>query len=377
MKIAILKETISTEHRVAASPETVKKLVGLGFSVFLEKSAGLAASIPDQQYEEVGAHIVKSRSDLLEGSQVILKVRSPLTEETELKDFPKGSLLICLCDILQHPKHLKAYEKHGLSVLALEMIPRITRAQAMDVLSSQSNLSGYRAVLEAATLFQRIFPMMMTAAGTLLPAKVFIIGAGVAGLQAIATAKRLGAVVSAYDVRPATKEQVESLGGTFVEVAVRGPTETTSGYAKEMTDDYKKQEKEKLAEVVKQADIVITTALIPGRPAPLLITEDMVHSMKSGSVVIDLAGENGGNCALSKFGKVVDVNGVKIYAPQDLVSKLARDATDLYARNIFNLMKLLYNETEKKVHLPLDDDIIKGALLVKEGEILRTDLMKE
>ncbi len=377
MKLVVLKEHHPQECRVAASPETVKKLTDLGFAVHVEEGAGLKASISDLMYKEAGAHISKSRKDLLQDAQIILKVRSPLREENKLENFPKDALLICLCDILQHSKDMKVYAKEGISVVALEMIPRITRAQSMDVLSSQSNLAGYRAVIEASSLFQRVFPMMMTAAGALLPAKVLVIGAGVAGLQAIATARRLGAVVSAYDVRPTTKEQVESLGAHFVEVDTPNNAETKGGYAKEMTADYKTREKEKLSETIKKMDIVITTALIPGKPAPRLVSEEMVKSMKRGSVIIDLAGENGGNCALSKFGEIVDVHGVRIYAPDSLVSTLAADATDLYARNILNFIKLIYNQEEKTIHLPLEDDILKGALLVKEGFILRKDLLQE
>lgn len=376
MKVAILRERLASESRVAASPETVKKLKGLGLNVFVEEGAGKAASIPDVLYKDAGAHIVSSRQDLLKDVHIILKVRSPLQEEEKLEDFPENALLICMCDILNRPKDIKAYAKQGLSVVAVEMIPRITRAQPMDVLSSQSNLAGYRAAIEAAYLYKCIFPMMMTAAGTLLPAKVLVVGAGVAGLQAIATVKRLGAVVYGYDVRPTTKEQVESLGASFIEVQVRGTAETQGGYAKEMTAEYKERESEKLADVIRQMDIVITTALIPGRPAPRLITETMVDSMKPGSVIVDLAGESGGNCALSLLGKVVERDGVTIYAPENIIGKVSTDATRLYAQNIFNFIRTFYDADGKKMNLSLEDEIIRGSLLTQDGKVLRNDLIE-
>ncbi len=376
MKIVIPKEIRPHEGRVAASPETVKKLVALGCEVVVEEEAGLSASIPDALYKEAGAKISKGGPAFYKDAKVILKIQKPLLEKgKELSYYPKNSTVIGTLGILNHPEDLNAYADAGINAVALELVPRITRAQTMDVLSSQSNLAGYRAVLEAASIFDKAFPMMMTAAGTILPAKVLIIGAGVAGLQAIATARRLGAVVMAYDVRAAAKEQVESLGATFIQVDGAMDAETASGYAKEVDEAYKKRQTQKLAETVQKVDVIITTALIPGRPAPLLITEDMVKSMKPGSVIVDLAVEAGGNCALSEFGKTIEKYGVKIVGPANLVSQIARDASDLFARNIFNLFKLLFDEKEKKIVFSPEDEIVNAILLTQDGKILRSDLL--
>ncbi len=376
MKIVIPKEVRPHEGRVAASPETVKKLVALGCNVVVEEDAGLSASIPDSLYKEAGAKLSKGGAPLYKDAKVILKVQKPLLEKgKEISHYPKGATVIATLGILNHPEDLNAYKDAGINAVALELVPRITRAQTMDVLSSQSNLAGYRAVLEAASVFDRAFPMMMTAAGTILPAKVLVIGAGVAGLQAIATARRLGAVVMAYDVRAAAKEQVESLGATFIQVDETMNAETSGGYAKEMDEAYKKRQAQKLAETVQKVDVIITTALIPGRPAPLLLTEDMVKSMKPGSVIVDLAVESGGNCSLSEFGKTVEKYGVKIVGPANLVSQIARDASDLFARNIFNLFKLLFDEKEKKIVFSPEDEIVSAILLTHEGKVLRSDLL--
>jgi len=309
MKLAIPKERRDDEPRVAASPETVKKLTQLGFDVVVETGAGLKSSILDAQYQEAGATVT---GDVLGDADIIFKVRGP--EAEEIGKMKRGAVLAAMLNPYQSKETVDALASAGVTSFSMEFMPRITRAQSMDVLSSQSNLAGYKAVVDAAELFTRAFPMMMTAAGTVPPARVFVMGAGVAGLQAIATAKRLGAIVSATDVRAAAAEQVESLGGKFVMVEPdEGDTgETAGGYAKEMSDDYKKRQEALIAETIAKQDVVITTALIPGRPAPVLVTEEMVRSMKPGAIIIDLAVEQGGNCPLSKPGEIVDVDGVRV-----------------------------------------------------------------
>lgn len=366
LNIAVLKERLPSESRVAASPESVKKLTTLGLNVMLEAGAGEKSFFSDTAYQDAGAAIFKSRESLLKEAQVILKVRSPLLEDLKLDHFPSYTTLICLADILNQPEDKQVFEQHNISVVALEMMPRITRAQSMDVLSSQSNLLGYKAVLEAANLFSRAFPMMMTAAGTLFPAKVLVIGAGVAGLQAIATARRLGAVVYGYDVRPTTKEQVESLGASFVEVEGAEKPASKGGYAQEAGEDYKARQEAKLSEVVPKMDIIITTALIPGKPAPRLITQEMVERMKAGSLILDLAGEKGGNCTLSQYGKLVRHQEVQIFAPENLIAQLAFDASTLYAKNILNFITAFYDAEKKELILPESDEIIAGCLITKK-----------
>jgi len=338
MKLAILKERRAGERRVAGSPDTVKKFKSLGLDVVVEAGAGDGAAVPDAVFQDAGATIAPDVKAACDGADIVLKVQRPLLKgEDEAKDLPegelglfkKGAVLVAQLNPYDHPDSLKAYADAGIVAFAMELMPRITRAQSMDVLSSQSNLAGYRAVLEAATAFGRALPMMMTAAGTVPPAKCLVMGAGVAGLQAIATARRLGAVVSATDVRPATKEQVESLGGSFVAVENEEfkQAEAAGGYAKEMSDDYKKQQAELIAETIKKMDIVITTALIPGRPAPTLVTEDMVKSMKPGSVIVDLAVERGGNCPLSEPGKVVEKHGVILVGYTNVPGRVPVDAS--------------------------------------------------
>src|SRR5690606_30480539 len=317
MKIGIPKERRPGEKRVAASPETVKKFAGLGCSVVVETGAGLQADIPDDQYTAAGATIAPDAAATLRDADLVLKVQRPMTAaegNNELALLKKGAVLVAGLQALQQRDQVKAYAEAGITAFAMELMPRITRAQSMDILSSQSNLAGYKSVLDAAQHFGRAFPMMMTSAGTIAPARVFVMGVGVAGLQAIATAKRLGAVVSATDVRPATKEQVESLGGKFIWVddEEARASQTAGGYAKEMAEEYKRKQAALIAETVKKQDIIITAALIPGRPAPVLVTEEMVKSMRPGSVIVDLAVEAGGNCPLSKVDQVVEVNGVKI-----------------------------------------------------------------
>ena len=371
MKIAIPKERRADETRVAASPEVVGKLIGLGFQVIIEKGAGDGASFTDAAFREAGADIAKDARAALKPADMVFKIRAPLAAELPL--FKKGAILIASMDALADPKGVKACAGAGLTAFALELMPRISRAQGMDVLSSQSNLAGYKAVLEAANEFGRAFPMMMTAAGTVPPAKVFIMGVGVAGLQAIATAKRLGAVVTATDVRPATKEQVESLGGKFLEVdpEAEKEAETAGGYAKEMSADYMKKQAAAVREHIKTQDIVITTALIPGRTAPVLITAAMVADMRPGSVIVDLAVEAGGNCELSKPGQVVTTrNGVKIIGHGNLAARLAQDASQLFAKNILNFITPLVDPETKELAIDWEDEIVQGTLVTRGGKVV-------
>ncbi len=367
--IAIAKETADYEKRVAATPETVKKLAALGATLVVEKGAGEASSFSDKLYEAAGARIANSFAEAVSGADVVLKVQAGLAD---LEGMKKDALLVGLFAPYQNADLLSAAANKGVTALSMELVPRITRAQAMDVLSSQSNLAGYKAVLDAAEHFNRAFPMMMTAAGTIAPARVFVMGAGVAGLQAIATAKRLGAVVSATDVRPASKEQVESLGGTFIAVQDEEfkAAETSGGYAKEMSAEYKAKQAALVEETIAKQDIVITTALIPGRPAPKLITAKMVESMKPGSVIVDLAVESGGNCELSEAGKVVVKGGVTLVGHKNVPSRLATDASSLYSRNIFNLLGLLIDKEGQSLNINWDDEVIKGIALTKGGAII-------
>jgi len=370
MKLAVLKERRDGERRVAATPDTVKKFIGLGFEVAVEAGAGDGSSIPDQAFKDAGAKIAKSAKDAAKGADVILKVQGP--EKKENATIPKGAMLAAILRPHAELENLKALGKAGVIAFAMELMPRITRAQSMDVLSSQSNLAGYKAVLDAAAEYGRAFPMMMTAAGTVAPAKVMVMGAGVAGLQAIATARRLGAIVSATDVRMAAKEQVESLGAKFVMVEddEAKDAETAAGYAKEMSKDYQKKQAALIAETIKKQDIVITTALIPGRPAPRLITKEMVKTMKPGSVIVDLAVEMGGNCELSKPGKVVDAGGVKIVGHLNVPSRLAADASSLYARNLFNFIQLMVDPEKKALKVNWEDEVITGTLMTKGGKLV-------
>lgn len=366
LKIAILKETAEFEKRVAGTPEIVKRYVAKGFEVLVESGAGAPASFMDSDYEAAGAKIVKAAADATKSADIVLCVQSPSSLKTK-----EGAILIGLLSPYNAAERLAGYAKDNLVSMAMELVPRTTRAQAMDVLSSQSNLAGYKSVLDAASYFTRAFPMMMTAAGTIPPARVFVMGAGVAGLQAIATARRLGAIVSATDVRAVAKEQVQSLGASFVMVESdeMKQAETSGGYAKEMSEDFKQKQAKLVADTLIRQDIVITTAQIPGKKAPTLITDEMVHSMKQGSVIVDLAVEQGGNCTLSKMGEVVDVNGVKILGFCNVPSRLATDASALYARNLFNFVGLLLDK-EGKLAVNLDDDILKASTLTKDGQII-------
>lgn len=371
MKILVLKETDPSEKRVALSPEVTKKLCEMGFKVSIEKDAGKESGMIDTAYEASGAKIIKDVKAAIAEADIIPHV-SPISVE-ELQGSKENVILISLLKPYTNQELIKKLAQHKVTSISLEMIPRISRAQAMDVLSSQSNLAGYRAVIDAAAEYGRAMPLMMTAAGTIAPARVLVIGAGVAGLQAIATARRLGSIVSAFDVRTAAKEQVESLGASFVEVPSTETGEGTGGYAKEMSDDYKQRQAEKLAEVVKNQDIIITTAQIPGKKAPILITADMVKSMKPGSVIVDLSVESGGNCALAEFGKTAVKHGVRIVGHANILSHIAQDASQVFAKNILNLFKVLLNKDGNTIELNFEDEIIKGACLTHGGTIVHPD----
>jgi len=375
MKLAVPAERRANEARVAATPDTVKRLKGLGLDIVIETGAGRAAAIPDQAYVDAGATIAPDAAATLADADIVFKVQRPMTADEgtdELGLIKSGALVAALYDPYRNRPLVQACAERGVRAVAMELMPRITRAQSMDVLSSQANLAGYRAVIEGAQVFGRAFPMMMTAAGTVPPARLMVFGVGVAGLQAIATARRLGAVVSATDVRPATKEQVESLGATFVAVMDEEfqQAQTAGGYAKEMSDAYKAKQAALIAETIKKQDIAITTALIPGRPAPKLISADMVKSMKPGSVVVDLAVENGGNCELSEPGKIVEAHGVKIVGWVNVPSRIAVDASALYAKNLFNFLSAFFDKKAGTLTLDPEDEIVKGVLLTRDGKVV-------
>jgi NAD(P) transhydrogenase subunit alpha len=371
MLIAIAAETSALEPRVAASPETVKKLMGLGASITVQAGAGLGSGISDAEYQAAGAAIAPNAAATLKGADIVLAVRRP--DEATLKAIKPGALVIATMDPHGHETALAAMAKSGVSAFAMEFMPRITRAQVMDVLSSQANLAGYRAVIDGAAEYGRAIPMMMTAAGTVPAARIFIMGVGVAGLQAIATARRLGAVVTATDVRPATKEQVESLGAKFVAVEDEEflQAQTAGGYAKEMSKEYQAKQRDLVAGHIARQDIVITTALIPGRPAPRLITADMVRSMRAGSVIIDLAVERGGNCELAKAGETVTTpNGVRIVGHLNVPGRLAATSSLLYAKNLFAFVETLIDKAEKKLAVNWDDELVKATCLTRDGAIV-------
>lgn len=373
MHIGIPTEIRARETRVAATPETVKKLAAAGkHKLLVQSGAGDACSIPDADYVAAGATIVASAADLFAQAQIVLKVRGP--EESELSMLRKDQVLVGLLQP-HNAENLQKLADSGITAFAMESIPRISRAQSMDVLSSQANVAGYKAVMIAANTYQRLMPMLMTAAGTIKAARVVVMGVGVAGLQAIATAKRLGAVVEATDVRPETKEQVESLGGKFVEVPLTEEEKELAkgqgGYAREMGEDYKKRQAALIAERIKLADIVITTALIPGRPAPVLVTEDMVKSMKPGSVIVDMAVEQGGNCPLSELDSTVVSNGVHIVGIANLPALVSADASALYARNLINFLALVLDSETGAFNLNLEDEIVAATLACSSGELAR------
>ena len=371
MHIGIPAEIRGGETRVAATPETVKKFTAKGFHVVLVQSgAGAGASIPDEEYQAAGATIVASAAELYAQSQIVLKVRGP--ESGELAMIRKDAVLLGLLSPHQ-ADGIEALARHGLTAFAMEKLPRISRAQSMDVLSSQANIAGYKAVLVAANVYKKFFPMLMTAAGTVKAARVLVLGAGVAGLQAIATAKRLGAVVEAFDVRPVAKEQVESLGAKFVEVPLseeeKAQAETAGGYAREMSDDYKRRQGELVHQRAAAADIIITTALIPGRPAPVLIKEETVRAMKPGSVIVDMAVEAGGNCLLSELDKIVVKHGVHLVGIANLPGLVAADSSALYARNLMNFLNLMLDAKSGEFKVNREDEVISGTLVCADGEV--------
>lgn len=374
MKLAVLKERNELENRVAVIPETVEKIITLGFSVTIEAGAGEKSFFSDADYINKGAKIAKTAIAVLKDADVVLCVNAPtnnVNTKTKLHQLiPHGSIIIGMMNPFESQSVLQVFSEYKFSIFALEMIPRISRAQSMDVLSSQSNLAGYKATLDAMSMLGKAVPMMMTAAGTIKPAKVLILGAGVAGLQAIATAKRMGAIVSAFDVRSAAKEQVESLGATFIEVPADENVQSDGVYAQEMSKEYQNRQKELLAESIKDNDIVITTALIPGKKAPVLVTKNMVVAMKTGSVLVDLAAGSGGNIEGSKANQVVEINGVNIVGYTDYVSKIANDASQLYARNIYNFLEIIVDKENKKLSIDLKDEIVKQSLLTHKGSIV-------
>jgi H+-translocating NAD(P) transhydrogenase subunit alpha len=369
MKIAIPAETDAIEPRVAATPDTVKKMRALGAEVFVEAGAGVRAGVRDAEYEAAGARIARG-AEVVREADVVLKVRRPTAAEAER--YKQGALVVGILDPFGNEPEIAALAKAGIVLFAMELLPRITRAQVMDVLSSQANLAGYRAAIDAAYEYGRALPMMMTAAGTVPGARVFVMGAGVAGLQAIATARRLGAIVTATDVRPAAKEQVESLGAKFIAVedAEFKQAETAAGYAKEMSKEYQARQAALVAEHIKKQDIVITTALIPGRPAPRLVSATMVRSMRPGSVIVDLAVERGGNCELAKPGEVVEVDGVKIVGHHNVPGRLAATASSLYAKNLYAFLEILVDKHSKALAVDWNDEIVKATALTRDGAIV-------
>ena len=367
MRIAVAREVDPAEPRVAATPDTVKKLTALGAEVTVQAGAGVKSGVLDTDYTAAGATV---SANAIDGADIVLKVRRP--GEAEVASYKKGALVIAIMDPFGNEAALGTLAKAGVTAFAMELMPRITRAQAMDVLSSQANLAGYRAVIDGAADYGRALPMMMTAAGTVPATKVFVMGAGVAGLQAIATARRLGAIVTATDVRPAAKEQVESLGAKFVAVEDEEfkQAETAAGYAKEMSKEYQEKQAALVAEHIKKQDIVITTALIPGRPAPRLISAAMVQSMRPGSVIVDLAVERGGNVEGVKPDQVTDINGVKIVGYRNVPGRLAASASSLYARNLLNFVELLVDKETKALAVNWDDEIVKATALTRDGAVI-------
>ena len=367
MRIAVAREVEPTESRVAATAETVKKMKALGADVCVTAGAGDKSGIPDSEFAAAGAAVL---ADACKDADIILKVRRPTAPE--LAGYKKGALVIALMDPYGQDAAVRDMARSGITAFAMEFLPRITRAQAMEVLSSQANLAGYRAVIDAAAQYGRGLPMMMTAAGTVPAARVFIMGAGVAGLQAIATARRLGAIVTATDVRPAAKEQVESLGAKFIAVEDEEfkQAETAAGYAKEMSKDYQAKQAALVADHIKKQDIVITTALIPGRPAPRLISKEMVASLRPGSVIVDLAVERGGNCELARAGEVVTVNDVKIVGYLNVPGRVAASASSLYARNLLAFLEILVDKKQGSIAVNWDDDIVKATALTRDGAVI-------
>ena len=384
MKIAIPRERRPGERRVAASPQTVAKFAALGARVTVEAGAGEGSAVSDAQFADAGAEIAAGAEAAWSGADLVLKVARPLTAaedggEDEMALLPDGAALVGLLAPLQHREQVEEYARRNIAAFAMELVPRISRAQGMDALSSQSNLAGYKAVLDAAAEFGKVIPMMMTAAGTIAPAKILVLGAGVAGLQAVATARRLGGVVSAFDVRPVVKEQVESLGAKFVEVpsGEAESAETAGGYAREMGEGYRRRQSALIAETLQAQDIAICTALIPGRPAPTLITAEMVAAMKPGSVIVDLATETGGNCELSEHGKVVRAHGVAIVGHANVPSRVAADASALYARNLLNFVSPMIDAEAGALKIDWDDEAIAGACVTRGAAVVHPMLTGE
>ena len=364
MIIGSIKEDLSLEKRVSLTPESAKNIISLGLKVCVEKDYALHLGLNDKDYTDVGVIIKESQNDVLQSSNLLTKVNCPA--DSEIEKIKENTILIGMMNPSKNQNLISKILKKKINLFSLELLPRITRAQSMDVLSSQSNLAGYRSVIDSIFEFEKAVPMMMTAAGTVPAAKILVIGAGVAGLQAIATAKRLGAIVSATDVRAASKEQVESLGGKFLEVEGSKDMETSGGYAKETSDDYKKKQAEMMQSALKKNDIVICTALIPGKPAPKILSEELVKMMKPGSIIYDLAAEQGGNSAFSEPGKINIVNGIKIIGVKNLMNRLPLTASNLYAKNLFSFIRNLYSKEKKDFNINMDDEIINQSILKGE-----------
>ena len=375
MKLAVPKESHPQETRVAISPDTAKRFRALNLDVVVERGAGGDAGFADAEYEAADARLADDGATLLSGANLVLKVRAPT--DAELAAMAPGTALVGMLSPYGAREAVNAYAAAGVDAFAMELVPRISRAQSMDVLSSQANLAGYKAAIDASAEFPRAMPMMMTAAGTVPPARVFVLGAGVAGLQAIATARRLGAIVSATDVRPAVKEQVESLGASFVMVESEETqaAETAGGYAREMSEDYRRRQAELVAEHLAKQDIVITTALIPGRPAPVLITVEMVESMKSGSLIVDLAVEQGGNCPLSRAGEIVEHQGVRIIGHVNVPGRLPVDASALYARNLYNFVSPFVDGESGAIEFDWNDELVTGTGLTRSGSVVHPSFL--
>ena len=376
MRLAVLKERRPAETRVAATPDTVKKLVGLGLTVAVEAGAGAAAALSDAEFTAAGAEIAADAAAALNGANIVFAVQTPDGEQRG--QIPRGALLVCISGALSDAELVPALASAGVDAAAMELLPRITRAQAMDVLSSQANLAGYRGVIEAAGAFRRGFPMMMTAAGTVPPARVFIIGAGVAGLQAIATARRLGAIVSATDVRPAAKEEIKSLGATFVGVEDEETAGQTGAYAREMSDAFRQKQAELIAATVAKSDIVVCTALVMGGKAPVIVSQPMVDSMRAGSIIVDLAAEAGGNCAATVAGESSTTeNGVTILGFNNWPGRIPVASSSLYARNLLTFLTTFWDKESEAPKLPETDDIVKGVMLTRGGEIVHPNFLPQ
>ncbi len=361
MIISSNSENKEIEKRIAITPEITKKYINLGFEVQLIKNYGTHLGFNDSQFKEAGAKIINDEKELLNNSDIIIQL--DLLKESQRSMMKENQTLIGTFNAYENKDEIQKFSSKNINIFSLELLPRITRAQSMDILSSQANLAGYKAVIESFAFFEKAIPMMMTAAGTVPAAKVLVVGAGVAGLQAIATAKRMGAIVFATDVRMASKEQVESLGGKFLTVEGSENLETEGGYAKEASDDFKKKQEELLAETLKKIDIVICTALIPGKKAPLIIKENMINNMQSGSIIYDLAASQGGNTAFTEVDKIVDKNGIKIMGEKNILNKLPVSASNLYAKNLFNFISNLYDKENKKININMEDEIIKNTLV--------------